>query len=68
MTNGLAWFKVDIWTLRGLRRGFEEGICYTYNIKMFGNKEVEEFSCSKWLNNNEDVAYKRIISFTNVAD
>jgi hypothetical protein len=25
--NGLVWMKAGVWRLRGIRRGFEKGIC-----------------------------------------
>jgi hypothetical protein len=25
--NGLAWLKAGVWKLRGIRRGWEKGIC-----------------------------------------
>jgi hypothetical protein len=63
--------------LRGLRRGFEKGRCplcreeenVTHILKCLERKMWREiFSCSKWLNINEDMTYKRVINCTNVRD
>jgi hypothetical protein len=49
-------------------RGFKKGRCYTYIIKMFGNKEVERTIFSKNVNINANVAYKTIINCIYVAE
>jgi hypothetical protein len=62
--------------LRGIRRGLERGMCSLYlgeeDAKHIlvkcpeTKKRREERVCIKWLNMNEDRAYRKIISCTNL--
>jgi hypothetical protein len=73
---GIIWLKAGIWKLRGIRRGFGRGRCPLYLeeedakhilLKCSETKKwKEECLNSKWLNINEDLAYRKIISCTNV--
>jgi hypothetical protein len=72
----IIWLKVGIWKLRGIRKGFERGRCplclgeedaKRIVLKCFETKKWrEEYVNSNWLNINEDLAYKKIISCINV--
>jgi hypothetical protein len=73
---GIIWLKAGIWKLKGIRRGFEKGRCPL----CLGEEDVKHtlLKCSEtkkwrekcvnnnWLNINEDLAYRKIISCTNV--
>jgi hypothetical protein len=69
------WLKVRIWKLRRIRRGSERGWCPLclgeedakhILLKWPGTYQWrEEFACCKWLNINENIAYRKIISCTN---
>jgi hypothetical protein len=73
---GIIWLKAGIWKLRGIRRGFERGRCPLclgegdakhVLLKCSQTKKwIEECVNSNWLNINEDLAYRKIISCTNV--
>jgi hypothetical protein len=73
---GIIRLKAGIWKLRGIRRRFERGRC-PLCLEEEGAKHMllecpetkkwrEELVCSKWLDINEDTAYRKIISCTNV--
>jgi hypothetical protein len=69
-------YKAGIWKLRGIRRGFERGRCPL----CFGEEDAKHIllKCSetkmwreecvnrKWMNINEDLGYRKLISCTNV--
>jgi hypothetical protein len=67
--------KAGTWKLRGIRRGFDRGSCplclgqedAKHILLKFPEtkKWREEHVCSKWLNINEDIAYRKIISWKN---
>jgi hypothetical protein len=66
-------WKAGIWKLRGIRRCFERGRCPLclgeedakhIILKCFERRE--QYVNSNWLNINEDLAYKKIISCINV--
>jgi hypothetical protein len=74
---GIIWLKAGIWKLRGITRGFERGRCPLcwggeedakhILLKCSETKKWREESInSKWLNINEDLADRKIISCTNV--
>jgi hypothetical protein len=73
---GIIRLKAGIWKLRGIGRGFERGRCPLclgeedakhILLKCSETKKWrEECVNSKWLDINEDLAYKKIISCTNV--
>jgi hypothetical protein len=75
---GIIWLKAGIWKLRGIKRGFQRGRCPLclgeedaehILVKCSETKKwKEECVNSNWLNINEDLAYKKIISCTNVND
>jgi hypothetical protein len=72
----VIWMKAGIWILRGIRRGFERGSCPLYLgeedakhllLKCSETKKGrEECANCNWLNINEDLAYRKLISCTNV--
>jgi hypothetical protein len=72
----IIWLREGIWKLRGIRRGFERGrspLCLEEEnakhilLKCSETKQWrEEYVNSNWLNINEDLAYRKIISCTNV--
>jgi hypothetical protein len=71
--RGLAWFRAGIWKLRGTRRGLEIGRCPLCNgeedavhilIKCPGTRRLREHLLSRKCQIiNEELAYKKIISF-----
>jgi hypothetical protein len=71
--NGIILLKVEIWKLRGIRRGFDGRRCplglEVKDAMLLKCPETKnwrgESVCSKWLNINEDTAYRKIISCTN---
>jgi hypothetical protein len=73
---GIIWLNAGIWKLRGIRRRFERGRCPLclgeedakhILLKCSETKKWrEECVNSNWLNINEDLAYRKIISCTNV--
>jgi hypothetical protein len=75
---GIIWWKAGIWKLRGIRKVFERGRCPLCSgeedanhirvvLKCFEIKKWrEEYVNSNWLNINEDLVYKKIISCINV--
>jgi hypothetical protein len=72
--SGLAWFKTGIWKLRGMRKGFEKGICPLCSedegvihilLKYLETRKWrEQFLSRKWRMLNEWIAYKKIINCT----
>jgi hypothetical protein len=72
----IIWWKAGIWKPKGNMRGFERGRCPLclgeedakhIVLKCFATKKWrEEYINSNWLNINEDLAYKNIISCINV--
>jgi hypothetical protein len=72
--SGLAWFKTGIWKLRGVRKGCyplcreEDGVIHILLKCSETRKWREQFLNNKWLNINEDVAYKIIINCTNAVE
>jgi hypothetical protein len=73
---GIIWWKAGIWKLRGIMRGFERGRCplclgeedaKRIILKCLETKTWrEDYVNRKWLNTNEDLAYKKIINCINV--
>jgi hypothetical protein len=73
---GIIWWEAGIWKLRGIRKDFERGRCPLclgeedakhILLKCPETKKWrEQLVCSKWLIINEDIAYREIISCTNV--
>jgi hypothetical protein len=71
----LAWFKTDIWKLRGIRKGSEKGRCPVCSedkdaihilLKCSETiKRREQFLSRKWLMLNEWTVFKKIINCTN---
>jgi hypothetical protein len=49
----------------GFQRGREEGAEHTL-LNCSETKKWNEFVCSKWLNINEDIVYRRITNCTNI--
>jgi hypothetical protein len=72
---GIIWLKAGIWKLRRFRRGFERGRCPLclgeedakhILLKCSEREKSREGVNSNRLNVNEDLAYRKIISCTNV--
>jgi hypothetical protein len=73
---GIIWLKAGIWKLSGISRCFERGRCPlclgeedAKQILLKCSETItwrEECVSSNWLNINEDIAYRKIISCTNV--
>jgi hypothetical protein len=74
--SGLAWFKTSIWKLRGMRKEFEKGRCTLCSkdedaihilLKCLETRKWrEQFLSRKWLMLNEWIAFKKIITCTNI--
>jgi hypothetical protein len=76
-TAGIAWWRVGIWNLRRIRRGFGKGkcpLCYELeDAKLIllicaGTKRTEEFLCRKWTGLNQDLAFRGKIGCRNAVE
>jgi hypothetical protein len=75
---GTAWFRAGIWKLRGMRKGLEIGRCPLCNgeedaihilLKYPETRRLREHLLSrKWQIINEELAYKKIINYTNTVE
>jgi hypothetical protein len=73
---GILWLKAGFWKLRRIRRGSDRGRFPPCLGEMEAKhimlkcpetkKWREELVCNKWLNINEDIAYRKIIICNNV--
>jgi hypothetical protein len=73
--RGMTWWRLGIWKLRGSRKGVEKGtrpLC----LGTEGTKHIllecpetkywrMEMLCKRWMDINEEVAYRKILSCTN---
>jgi hypothetical protein len=71
----MAWWRLDTWKLRGSRKGVEKGTCPPCSGKE-DTKHIllecpetndwrTEMLCRRWLDINEEVAYRKMLSCTN---
>jgi hypothetical protein len=71
----MAWWRLGIWKLRGSRKGVEKGTCPL----CLGKEDTKhillecaetknwrtEMLCKRWLDINEEVAYRKMLICTN---
>jgi hypothetical protein len=74
-TAEIAWWRVGMWKLRGIRKGFEKGrvsLCcgledakYILLIWTEIKKWREEFLCKTWTGLDQDLTFKKLVGCKN---